>query len=352
MTIFYISTSFGNKPNAASKAKNDVDEILKKKGFTPIFIKINNENKKSIINKIIFHVQYFSNNIKIFKTLKKGDTMIFQHPIQGGMEFYILLNILKKNQIKIVSVVHDLETFRKWDINYNSKRAKLNDLKILSKCDSIILHNKEMIKKFSDDTGIDSNKLVNLEIFDYLFNHDNNKKNMKDSYIKNVIIAGNLRREKAGYIYHLNEVDCQFTLYGMGFDPEVDFPNIEYKGTLAPDEIVKSIEGGFGLVWDGESISTCSGSTGEYLKVNNPHKTSLYLAAGIPVIVWDKAAISNFILDNKLGFTVSNLEEIPNKLKNIDDNQYSNMKKNCIQLSEKLSNGYFLNKAIDKILEK
>ena len=50
------------------------------------------------------------------------------------------------------------------------------------------------------------------------------------------------------------------------------------------------MEGSFGLVWDGISVETCAGVYGEYLKVNNPHKTSLYLASGIPVIIWKEAA--------------------------------------------------------------
>ena len=32
-----------------------------------------------------------------------------------------------------------------------------------------------------------------------------------------------------------------------------------------------------GLVWDGDSCSSCSGVCGEYLKINNPHKISFYL---------------------------------------------------------------------------
>ena len=34
-------------------------------------------------------------------------------------------------------------------------------------------------------------------------------------------------------------------------------------------------------MWDGPSPDTCAGVYGAYLRYNNPHKTSLYLAAGL-----------------------------------------------------------------------
>ena len=63
------------------------------------------------------------------------------------------------------------------------------------------------------------------------------------------------------------------------------------------------------------SSETCKGSFGEYLRINNPHKTSLYLASGIPVIIWSKAALAEFIEKNKCGITVDSLYEIADKLK-------------------------------------
>ena len=38
----------------------------------------------------------------------------------------------------------------------------------------------------------------------------------------------------------------------------------------------------------------------DYLRINNPHKTSLYLACGIPIITWNKAAIAQYVR-KKLG---------------------------------------------------
>ncbi|MBT3589086.1 MAG: hypothetical protein HN507_10605, partial [Flavobacteriaceae bacterium] len=107
----------------------------------------------------------------------------------------------------------------------------------------------------------------------------------------------------------------------------------------------------FGLVWDGVSTETCSGQYGAYLKYNNPHKTSLYLLSGLPVIVWDKAAIASFILDNNIGFSVSNLNELNDILKNIKYSDYLLMKANVLKVQEQVKIGQFLKNAVTKALE-
>ena len=55
------------------------------------------------------------------------------------------------------------------------------------------------------------------------------------------------------------------------------------------------MEGNWGLVWDGNSIDTCSGNFGEYLRLNAPFKFSLYLAAKRPVVVWRESAMAEYV---------------------------------------------------------
>lgn len=76
-----------------------------------------------------------------------------------------------------------------------------------------------------------------------------------------------------------------------------------------------------------------SGTFGQYLKLNNPHKTSLYLASGIPVIIWKEAALASFIVENNLGFAVDKLSEINEKLSQISDEQYKIMANNVKGIS-------------------
>ncbi|MEI3535629.1 MAG: hypothetical protein V8R16_02480, partial [Bacilli bacterium] len=82
---------------------------------------------------------------------------------------------------------------------------------------------------------------------------------------------------------------------------------------------------------------------GKYLKYNNPHKLSLYLAAGLPVIVWSKSAIAKFVIDNNVGICVNNLNEINDKIKK---SNYELIRNNAIKIGEKIRKGYFLNNCL------
>ena len=112
----------------------------------------------------------------------------------------------------------------------------------------------------------------------------------------------------------------------------------------------RNLKGAYGLVWDGDTAKTCSGIFGDYLRINNPHKTSLYLACGIPIITWNKAAIAQYVRKNRVGITVSSLDEINEKLKDVSKDEYNLMRKNAKKCSERVRRGYYLKKAIQEAL--
>ena len=104
--------------------------------------------------------------------------------------------------------------------------------------------------------------------------------------------------------------------------------NVHYQGAFSPDELPNRLHGGFGLVWDGDSPHTCSGMYGEYLKMNNPHKASLYLASGFPIIVWRQSALAEFVRKNHCGILVDSLFEIADCLNSIDEEDFQELIKN------------------------
>ena len=112
--------------------------------------------------------------------------------------------------------------------------------------------------------------------------------------------------------------------------------------------MISNLKGKYGLVWDGDSLDTCSGLTGEYLKINNPHKLSLYLAVGLPVIIWEKAAEAEFVLKENVGVTVKSLYELPQRLATVSYNDYNIMKNNVRIVGERLRRGEYMMEAIRK----
>ena len=109
------------------------------------------------------------------------------------------------------------------------------------------------------------------------------------------------------------------------------------------------MEGSFGLVWDGVSAKTCEGIYGNYLRVNNPHKTSLYLASGIPVIIWKEAALADFIEKQHCGILVDSIDDITEKIKKMSDQEYCEIQKNVCDIGKKIRDGYFYKKALESV---
>ncbi len=126
----------------------------------------------------------------------------------------------------------------------------------------------------------------------------------------------------------------------------------DYRGFIPSDKLIREVKGDFGLVWDGDSVSACSGDWGHYLQYNNPHKTSLYIRCELPVIIWKKAALASFIKDNGIGICVDSLEELNDILNHLSPEDIINMKKNIKSVSQKLANGHYTLSATQTAIEK
>ena len=106
--------------------------------------------------------------------------------------------------------------------------------------------------------------------------------------------------------------------------------------------IPEKLRARYGLVWDGDSLRSGSGALGEYTRINNPHKLSLYLAAGIPVIVWREAAVAEVVQKYGVGITLERIDHLEEVLANISEQNYSEMKQNTEKIREKLIKGKYL----------
>ena len=86
----------------------------------------------------------------------------------------------------------------------------------------------------------------------------------------------------------------------------------------------------------------------QYTKFNNPHKLSCYLAAGIPVIVWEKTAIAEMVKRENIGYTIRSLEGI----KNLNFQDYSSKSESVRKYKEKVRSGYYTKRVIENIQHK
>jgi hypothetical protein len=291
---------------------------------------------------------YFIKLLQIFFSINKNSVILINAPLSFANRFsnylsYYFKMLSKIKNCKIIISIIDIDTYRSEGDQFK------REWHIIDIGHYFIVHSHEM-KKILTDRGHSEKNIKIIEIYDY-FSVGKNiiKKNIHKEWNKSIVFAGNLSVNKSGFIKGLDnmESDLIFRLYGN--PPIKNTIKIEYIGSFHPEVLIEKLDGGFGLIWDGDRIDTCSGPFGEYLKINNPHKTSLYLAAGIPVIIWKEAAMASFIDKSKLGFSVSALTEIENVLNEMTVDEYMQMKTNATIIAEKLNNGCFFRKALSEV---
>ncbi|MBW8243275.1 beta-1,6-galactofuranosyltransferase [Muricauda oceani] len=339
--LFYISRNYKFSKNAASKPKMDCESVLSQIGFKNLGFKQSN-HPSSAIGAIIS----FLGITKGLILLPFSSTLCMQYPLSKFYTYKVALAKLKR--CKIILIVHDVKT-----LMGKNKDVK-KEMKRFNKADVLILHNEVMMKWFAENGY--KGKMVPLYLFDYLLASGQSLPKMQDSVEKNVVFAGGLGMEKSAFLYKADELkqkDFTLKLYGNGYQKEKVGANsvLDYQGVFAPDEVLDKMKGNFGLVWNGNAIKECDGDFGKYIQYNNPHKTSLYLLAGLPVIVWDKAAVAKLIEEEQIGFAISSLDELSEKLNNIDAETYSKMVSNVDAIRHKITNGHFLKAAVENALE-
>ncbi len=337
---------------AGVKARDDAEKILLDAGCKELVIEISDDRDNAgKLDKLLVHFELLKEWNKTFSPVEKGDTVYIQFPVVNHT--LVMDRAIKKlisKGVKVVALIHDLEVLRLSLSDNFSKvqkwRLKREEVSVMNLFTKIIVHNKSMLEYMHNTLNISKEKMVNLEIFDYLIENPDNKEMVRnaDNY-KSVIIAGNLSQMKAAYAYDLPE-ETEFILYGPNYTGKTD-GNITYKGSFPPDDLPFVLDGGFGLVWDGISSKTCEGVWGEYLKYNNPHKTSLYLASQLPLVIWEKAALADFVVKNGCGITVASLFDIPEAINRVTEDEYKRMLENTKNISQRLVSGYYLKKATE-----
>lgn len=349
---YYLKEEFlhdNNVKNAGNKARNDVEEIVKREGYQTLVLSVDNWYEMSTLKAQLHKSKAIS---QALNQLKQGDELLIQFPMLHH-SFFTTHHVKKaqKKGVKVHFIIHDLEALRYVNVeNFPLKhkiRIQVQESGLLGAADGIIAHNPIM-KSVLVDKGIAENKIVSLGIFDYLIPNFQEKTGLTKNLP--IIVAGNLAQEKAGYLYQLPARPA-YNLYGVGFDENRALANETYFGSFLPDELPVALEGGFGLVWDGDSAETCSGVFGEYLRYNNSHKASLYLASGFPLVVWKQSALSHFVLENGCGIAVESLYDLSQALEQLDDKDYQDLLVNAKRIGQKIRNGSYLTNALNKIVK-
>lgn len=346
MKINVVTTKTGPNFNAGQKAPSDIVKIINN-SFDSYSSFIDNFNSEDFLNShnIVYRILCRYSFLRTFaKSKRKKEILLIQYPMEERTNFLnklFLFNMkfLRKN--KSIILIHDLDGIR-----YQNDTYLKQDIDRLNKVEYVIAHNDIMKERLIHD-GVKS-KIYTLKLFDYLCDYDNEIKDIPlDKNNPIVIYAGNLSSQKSPFIHELKNIKFTLNLYGVGIDKDIS-KNILYKGKYPAEILPNKLVGNLGLIWDGKSDSSDSNiGMKNYTKYNNPHKLSCYIAAGLPVIVWEKSAISKFVKDNNIGYTIKEINDI-NRL---DLSDYEIKKENVKKLQIKVRNGEYTKNVINEILK-
>ena len=332
----YLSRNYREINSAGNKAKTDMEAIMRAMGLRNVGL------PQSRYRDPVRH--FFATLASVAKSpfcLCRGDALVLQYPLKKYYE--LVCDMAHARGAKVVTLVHDLGCFRRKALTVEREIRRLNH------SDVVIALNDSM-KAWLEERGCRA-KLFSLGVWDYLSPEVPPAASCEGKPFT-VVYAGGLSPRKNAFLYQIGDVARGFKLrlYGEGFDiqraahPEC----FEQMGFVPSNQLIATASGHFGLVWDGDSLDACSGDMGEYLRYNNPHKTSLYIRCHLPIIIWRQAALAPFVSQRGIGLCVDSLREIEPAISALTPERYAEMRHRVEELSLRLSQGHFFREALGK----
>lgn len=333
---YVISHALPNKQDASVKAHTDIDRFLATDGYKVLTFETRSGN-----NKLSRQFNRLRSINRLEKIVKPEDTVLVQYPIYSSEfdtdRFYSKVVVQAAHKI---AVVHDLPFLR------DSFPPVENDLKKelvrLNLFDSVIVHNEVMKQKLIG-LGLKA-RVITLGLFDY-YAPTVSKQGLTKAVAHKILFAGNLTKSKFVLTLKSDKL-IQYHLWGSVANKDLLDSSVNYHGSVPSDELPKYLTNGWGLVWDGESTTSVTGLGGKYLRYIDPHKTSLYISAGVPVIVWKDAGVAKFIKDNNLGLVIDSIDEIPRRIENLSLQKYVSIMTAVYDMQHRLLNGSMIRNAV------
>jgi len=279
------------------------------------------------------------------RSLAPGARVLVEYPFEQRRRLYPLAAYCRWHRLRLQGLVHDLDALR---LDAPPRR----EVAILRLFDGLVSHNPVMTAWLRAQ-GVRA-PVAELGLFDYLAQDAGTWHADGLQVPLRIACAGNLSWPKARYLYdpRWREVTgVQVSLFGTFFEPQrlAGGSPLQFQGSFDPD--LPALDGRyhFGLVWDGDAITGGEGRYGRYLRFNNPHKLSLYVALGLPVVVWSEAAVARLVRERGIGVAVSDLRELGRLAQSLTAADYRHMTRRLVPLRDAVTHGAFLRRALDDL---
>lgn len=334
--LCYISRNYKGRHSAGNKAKGDYEDIVVQAGAHNLGLR-----RTYCKEKILAFLIDLAGIVVYTFSVRKDDVVFLQYPIKKYFSF--ICRIAQWRGASTVAFIHDLGSFRR-------KRLSVKqELRRLSNADYIIAAN-DVMAQWLKEKGL-KQPCIGLGLHDYR-SESEPKKRQYESAPSKIVYAGSIAERKnmflvklSGFIKH-----CEIHVYGSNHIADLKpSENLILHSAMESDDFIATATGDFGLVWDGDSLTGCTGDFGEYLRVNTPHKASFYLRAGLPLIVWSGSAIAQIVEREGIGIVVDRIDNIEDILESLTVNDMRLMRDNVERVSRDLANGMSMRRALAQI---
>ncbi|WP_345255414.1 hypothetical protein [Flaviaesturariibacter amylovorans] len=262
------------------------------------------------------------------RTLPRGAEVLLQWPLYARMN-RLLLQTLKRfrKDVRFICYVTDINGIKDGNAELLGR-----ELACFRMFDRFIAHNATMRAWLQEH--FPEACIATIDFFDFraLPSGSGRAKSME------IVFAGNLF--KSGFLQELPRYNTlTFHLFGEASSLLPQARNCVYHGAHEPARLPALLPGSFGLVWDGESSTELKGPLGDYARYISPHKLSLFILAGLPIICHDESAAAALVARYGIGFSVPSLSNIGARIAGMTDVKYAAMRNRMQPLAERISTG-------------
>lgn len=265
--------------------------------------------------------------------MRETDVLLYPFPSGKGREKEDLdfLTKVKERNVRLILITLNVDYLR---YDNSDKKSTIDALK---QADVLITLSYAMNQQLLAD-GVFVPMVV-LDLHDYLV--DGNITESK--YTNKLIFAGS--PYKATY---MQSWQSHIPIDIFAREEAIDHidqlhDSISYTGYLTPDKMPNLINYGFGLAFD---VDSDAGHFANYQQVNLSHKVSLFLAAGLPILVNAKAASAPILRSANAALVIDSIGDIEDIFYSMDESQYRNLAQGATKLGSLVRDGFFYTKAI------
>ena len=339
--ICFLTHNYRGLKSSGNKAKHDNEVTLRELGAVNLGLPTTYYHSK-----VASFFLDLTGVLKLGLTVKPGDIVVLQYPIKKYFSF--ICDEAHARGAKVVALIHDLGSMRRRKLTVKKEISRLMH------ADYVIASNATM-RDWLSQQGY-KHGLGALQLFDYR-SVSVCTKTREDgrTALPRIVYAGALSPRKNRFLIDMQTIAKSYDLEIIG--NKEGLPGLESSehvhlhDFMAPEDFIAHAPGDYGLVWDGDSLTTCSGNFGEYLRWNSPHKASFYLRAGLPLIVWKQSALAPIVESMEIGILIDRLDELDDRLAAVTEEQYGIMYVKAQQVSQLLKSGACFKAASQKAVK-